>query len=257
MEYDYWLRQLWSAGHRSSLLAFYHFKPIQMEIIMEQSAANIGRPSRISSLKEGYQTSDYYRFIFYFYGQYSVSYKIIEFYIIILKWYFERFFLKEIFWLQIIMLWHDQYGIDRLSFLLRLLSNWYQVYAISGLLIFALIGWTLVLGFRCLGNQLDNILQTTRNNTLLIDDLFKWKELHILLCVTVDEINNCLGPLLLIWISHVFVSFISIPFYLLEGLQESNTNTAMLVTNFSLLFELLVHLLILTGIPSRIWHEVL
>ena len=155
--------------------------------------------------------------------------------------------------------------------LLHSFANFLHVYAFAGLLLFAVIGWTVALGFHSLSRELINspLLLTIRPETEgkdtgkedeLIELLTKWKRFHVLLCDTVDGINDCLGPVLLIWVAHIFVGFIAIPFYILDGIhfntESFSSSRVMLVINFCLLAQHIFHFLIITGIPSRIWHEV-
>ena len=166
---------------------------------------------------------------------------------------------------------------DILHILFRSFTNFFLVYAFAGVWLFAVIGWTVVLGFRSLGSELRNnnlLLASTDKQSEasfsssfpagkedeLIELLTKWKRLHVLLCDTVDGINDCFGPILLIWVAHIFVGFIAIPFYILDGIhfntESFSSSRVMLVINFCLLAQHIFHFLIITGIPSRIWHEV-
>jgi hypothetical protein len=160
-----------------------------------------------------------------------------------------------------------------LEFYFRPIANFSYVYATCGLLLFAIIGWTVTLGFRSLHQELfSNCLLTTFNNNgcpetvslaekgELIEMLANWKRLHVLLIDTVDGINDCLGPVLLIWVAHIFVGFIATPFYILDGIHFNtgslSSSWILLIMNFCLFGQHLFHLLIITGISSRIWHEV-
>ncbi len=91
--------------------------------------------------------------------------------------------------------------------------------------------------------------------------LANWKRLYVLLIDTVDGINDCLGLILLIWVAHIFVGFIAIPFYILDGIYFNtgslSSTWGLLIMNFCLFAQHLFHLLIITGISSRIRHEVL
>ncbi|XP_046637376.1 uncharacterized protein LOC124315631 [Daphnia pulicaria] len=93
----------------------------------------------------------------------------------------------------------------------------------------------------------------------LIEMLANWKRLYVLLIDTADGINDCLGPVLLIWVAHIFVGFIAIPFYILDGIHFNtgslSSSWVLLIMNFCLFSQHLFHLLIITAISSRIWHE--
>ena len=155
--------------------------------------------------------------------------------------------------------------------LFRSFAYIFLIYAFAGMWLFAVIGWTVVLGFRSLGSELrnNNLLLANDNNQseapegkeeLMIELLSKWKRLHVLLCDTVDGINDCFGPILLIWVAHIFVGFIAIPFYILDGIHFNkdsfSSSRVVLIINFCFLAQHIFHFLIITGIPSRIWHEV-
>jgi hypothetical protein len=148
--------------------------------------------------------------------------------------------------------------------LLRLLANFLYVYAFAGLLLFVVIGWTVALGFRSLGKELLNspLLNTISHWTTVEEDeltklMIKWKSLHVLLCDTVDGINDCFGPILLIWVTHIFFGFISTPFYIVGGFHSlTATNSVILAINIFLMVTLTFHLFVITGVSSRIWNEV-
>ena len=147
----------------------------------------------------------------------------------------------------------------------RILGNLVQIYAFSGLLLFAIISWTVVVGFRQLRNELIDMLLTnnTKNKRILTMDssleakLLVWRVKHVLLCDTVDGINDCFGLILLVWVTHMFASFITIPFYILQELRYQNSdNMILLILNSCLLIELTIECLVVTIIPSRIYNEV-
>jgi hypothetical protein len=144
-----------------------------------------------------------------------------------------------------------------LEFYFRPIANFSYVYATCGLLLFAIIGWTVTLGFRSLHQELfSNCLLTTFNNNgcpetvslaekgELIEMLANWKRLHVLLIDTVDEINGCLGPVLLIWVAHTFVGFIATPFYILDGIHFNtgslSSSRVLLIMNFCLFAQHLI-----------------
>jgi hypothetical protein len=136
------------------------------------------------------------------------------------------------------------------------------------LLLFAVIGWTVALGFRSLSRELINspLLLTIRPETEgkdtgkedeLIELLTKWKRFHVLLCDTVDGINDCLGPVLLIWVAHIFIGFISTPFYVVGSFHSTTASSYVIMAiNIFLMIMQVVHLFVITGISSHIWHEV-
>ncbi len=140
----------------------------------------------------------------------------------------------------------------------RSFSYLFHVYAFCGLLVFAVIGWTVALGFRSLRRELKNsALFTDIRPEMIQEMLTDWKGLHVLLCDTVEGINDCLGPVLLIWVAHIFVGFIATPFYIFGGFRSSHTtNPTIIALNLFLMAMLSFHLFLITGIPSRIWHEV-
>jgi hypothetical protein len=152
--------------------------------------------------------------------------------------------------------------------LLRSFANFLHVYAFAGLLLFAVIGWTVALGFRSLSRELINspLLLTIRSETEgkdtgkedeLIELLTKWKKFHVLLCDTVDGINDCLGPVLLIWVAHIFIGFISTPFYVVGSFHSTTASSYVIMAiNIFLMIMQVVHLFVITGISSHIWHEV-
>lgn len=147
-------------------------------------------------------------------------------------------------------------------FLMRAVTQFVQIYGLVSLLLFTLISWTVVVGYRKLHQRLEDMftkhdIEDREPVSSLLYKLNRWKRKYLLLCDTVDDINNCFGLVLLVWVAHIFTSFITILFYMLEELRHPKTQNLLLFTiNCSLLFELSVESLVLTIIPSRIRHEV-
>jgi hypothetical protein len=145
--------------------------------------------------------------------------------------------------------------------------NLFLFYALSGLLLFTLIGWTVAMGFRSFGQELisKSLLTNTRDNDDASLDGFhlmiiKWKKLHILLIDTVDGINDCFGPVLLIWVSYIFVGFIASLFYIADEVYFNSTlsysSWAMLIISSVQVAQHILHFLIITGVPNYIRREV-
>ncbi|EFX71466.1 hypothetical protein DAPPUDRAFT_346848 [Daphnia pulex] len=145
-------------------------------------------------------------------------------------------------------------------------GNLFLFYPLAGLLLFASIGWTVAMAFRSFGQEL-----ISKSNTRSNDDeaslndgshlmIAKWKQLHILLCDTVDGINDCLGPILLIWVSYIFVGFIAALFYLADEVHFNSAlllypSWAMLIISTVQVAQHLLHFLIITGVPNYIRRE--
>ncbi|KAI9562680.1 hypothetical protein GHT06_010134 [Daphnia sinensis] len=141
----------------------------------------------------------------------------------------------------------------------RLCAMVSYIYAGCSLLLFALIGWTALLGLRSLQQQAAasssrTSPSLTANETLTT--LAKWKSLHVLVSDVVDGMNECFGPILLIWIVHIFVGFIATPYYIIDGFYRSGSATRRLLpASIYLMFQHTFHLLIITGIPNAIIQQ--
>jgi hypothetical protein len=143
--------------------------------------------------------------------------------------------------------------------------NIFLFYALAGLLLFTSIGWTVAMAFRSFGQELISKSNTRSNDEASLNEGFhlmivKWKQLHILLCDTVDGINDCLGPILLIWVSYIFVGFIAALFYVADEVHFNSTlpypSWAMLIISTVQVAQHLLHFLIITGVPNYIRREV-
>jgi hypothetical protein len=153
-------------------------------------------------------------------------------------------------------------------------ANIFLFYPLAGLLLFTSIGWTVAMAFRSFGQELiSKNLPTTTANTKSNDDdeaslndgvhlmIVKWKQLYILLCDTVDGINDCFGPVLLIWVSYIFVGFIAALFYVADEVHFDSAlllypSWAMLIMSSVQVAQHLLHFLIITGVPNYIRREV-
>lgn len=138
----------------------------------------------------------------------------------------------------------------------------FNIYAGCGLLLFALVGWTALLGLRCLQQQVTASSSRTcpslTLNATSLTTLINWKRLHVLLSDVVDGMNECFGPILLIWIIHIFVGFIATPYYIVDGFYRSGSaGRSLLPASIYLMIQHTFHVLIITGIPNAITQQVL
>lgn len=148
-------------------------------------------------------------------------------------------------------------------------GNIFLFYPLAGLLLFTSIGWTVAMAFRSFGQEL--ISKSNSGTSLSNDDeaslndgfhrmIVKWKQLHILLCDTADGINDCLGPILLIWVSYILVGFIAALFYVADEVHFNSAlpypSWAMLIISTVQVAQHLLHFLIITGVPNYIRREV-
>ncbi|XP_057367442.1 uncharacterized protein LOC130688474 [Daphnia carinata] len=139
---------------------------------------------------------------------------------------------------------------------LHLCAMVFNIYSGCGLLLFALVGWTALLGLRCLQQQAATSSSRTLTANETVTTLAKWKSLHVLLSDVVDGMNECFGPILLIWIIHIFVGFIATPYYIINSFYSSvSTGRSLLPTSVYLMIQHTFHLLIITGIPNAITQQ--
>ncbi|XP_032790953.2 uncharacterized protein LOC116928014 [Daphnia magna] len=142
----------------------------------------------------------------------------------------------------------------------RLCAMVFNIYAGCGLLLFALVGWTALLGLRCLQQQVTASSSRTcpslTLNATSLTALINWKRLHVLLSDVVDGMNECFGPILLIWIIHIFVGFIATPYYIVDGFYRSGSaGRSLLPVSIYLMIQHTFHVLIITGIPNAITQQ--
>lgn len=128
-----------------------------------------------------------------------------------------------------------------------LLFALFFVYGLSGLVSFAILGYIILLGLKAL------LLEDYYLRFDGIESLLKWRRLHILLCDTVDQLNDCFDFILLLWISHVFINFINLSFYISNMSKE---NLAYGVMGMILMIQQCLHLLLITMVPQKIYDTV-
>lgn len=151
-----------------------------------------------------------------------------------------------------------------------------QLFPVTALILFATLGWITSLGFEALRDQLSALIEAVKgekgqlgikclslcgNNdameTMMMSRLRKWKQQHVLLCDTTERINQCFGFVLLVWVSHVFVSFISTSFYFINSIfLVADENRALQIISIALFIQQSVHILLLTVVPSKLQREV-
>ena len=120
-------------------------------------------------------------------------------------------------------------------------------YGLSGLVLFALLGYAMSLAFASLLDQCT--AEQLRSETFLL----KWQRMHALICDTVDRLNSTFGFVLLLWISYIFVNFINLAFYLISA----NSSSIGLLTLSITVIQQTLRLLLITLVPNRIYKQVL
>ena len=97
------------------------------------------------------------------------------------------------------------------------LTGFMQVYPASGILLIAIIGWSLAEKLRHTHQHINDMLQLSSNANLanLPAILATWKARHAVMSEAAHDINRCFGMMLLINISCLFVHVIMLSFQVL------------------------------------------
>lgn len=139
-----------------------------------------------------------------------------------------------------------------------------EIFAISGLAVFITICWITSVRFELLHDQLNqatdpigqrNSPSSRRTMISTTTDLRRWRRTYVKLTETVMHIGQCFGPLILIWIVYVFISFIAISFYIVDGVHREFVTSTISFMVFVLVRHL-VHLLVLATIPVILKQKV-
>jgi len=96
-----------------------------------------------------------------------------------------------------------------------------QIYGVSGLVLFATIGWIASEGFVQLRYRviaLDPAIR--RNPRATSSDLRQLRSAFLTLSEIVLHVGNCFGPLLFVWIVYIFISVIANSFYLVNSVSR-------------------------------------
>ncbi len=136
-------------------------------------------------------------------------------------------------------------------------SSLTQIYGVSGLVLFATIGWITSEGFVQLRYQviaLDPVIR--RNPPATTSDLRKLRHDFLTLSEIVLHIGNCFGPLLFVWIVYIFISVIANSFYLVNSVHVRVELLSEVPFWISLLIRNLILLFVLASIPVTLQREV-
>ncbi|KAI9562673.1 hypothetical protein GHT06_010127 [Daphnia sinensis] len=145
-----------------------------------------------------------------------------------------------------------------------MISTLTEIYAISGLAVFATIGWITYIKFVQLHDQLNLALdsikhqnnpssQTTTRRTWT--DLRRWRRTYVTLNETVSHLGECFGPFVLIWITYIFINVIAISFYIVDGVRNTDPVLGSVSLSVFLLVRHLAHLLLLATISVTLQKE--
>lgn len=112
------------------------------------------------------------------------------------------------------------------------------VYPLTGLVLFAVIGWASAAHFRLLARQIDRFQPAVDGLGCCFEDqLLTWKRQYVAVYDSVNLFNDSFGSYLLVKIGYIFTSITHRAFYLLSLSINSRQ------TNYSVLLNLLGDLL--------------
>lgn len=96
-----------------------------------------------------------------------------------------------------------------------------------------------------LKNRLKILIQINKENSLLLaSELEKWRHHHAIVCRFIRYVNKCFGAIILIFIGHGFICFITDFYQLFDGILRQQlpfllTYTAAFIQEFVLLFTII------------------
>jgi hypothetical protein len=132
-----------------------------------------------------------------------------------------------------------------------------QTYGVSGLVLFAIIGWITSEGFVQLRFQVMALDPAIRPNpSVNTSDLKKLRRDFLTLSEIVLHLGNCFGLLLFVWIVYIFISVIANSFYLVNSVRIHVEHLSEVPFWISLLIRNLIFLFVLASIPVTLQREV-
>jgi hypothetical protein len=136
-------------------------------------------------------------------------------------------------------------------------SSLTQIYGVSGLVLFATIGWITSEGFVQHRYQVMALDPAIRPNpSVNTSDLKKLRRDFLTLSEIVLHIGNCFGPLVFVWIVYIFISVIANSFYLVNSVRIHVEHLSEVPFWISLLIRNLIFLFVLASIPVTLQREV-
>ena len=129
-----------------------------------------------------------------------------------------------------------------------------HIFAFAGVVMFATMCWIISIHFRQLGHHIQLAVQQSHK---MPENLLKrWKDDYYILLESISLVQNCFGPVLFVWITFVFVTFISNSFFLVDAIGRSGFNGDQTWLYLFFLTRSSVNLLILSIFPVILQKEV-
>lgn len=128
-----------------------------------------------------------------------------------------------------------------LSELIVCLSKVSETLSLSILVVFCLISWTISYIFHYLNFKTGELTMKASPGSpdIVVNQLENWRRQHAFTCHLVEKTNSCFGIVLLIAITHSFVSFITDTFEITMAFKTSNSLQTHFIIRFVQHFFLL------------------
>nr|CAH0111917.1 unnamed protein product [Daphnia galeata] len=117
---------------------------------------------------------------------------------------------------------HAKYGSSLTILFCSLLSVYSQIYLVTAIILFAVSSYASSMAYLSIRLNLNHIKNKTTDGNYY-NCLLSLKRRHVIVCETVDHINNCFGYFLGVTLSFHFVAIVTASFYLFGNEKEPAT----------------------------------
>jgi hypothetical protein len=133
-------------------------------------------------------------------------------------------------------------SIDKVT-LVTSLSKLSETLSLSILVFFFVLVWSNIYLFRFANLKTSGLLEATSSSSApcftISQQLENWRRFHVFVCQLVDRINSCFGFILLVAMTHGFISFISDSFEITMAFSNNETFQTRFLIRFCQHFALL------------------
>jgi hypothetical protein len=117
---------------------------------------------------------------------------------------------------------HAKYGSSLTILFCSLLSVYSQIYLVTAIILFAVSSYASSMAYLSIRLDLNHLKNKTTDGNYY-NCLLSLKRRHVIVCETVDHINNCFGYFLGVTLSFHYAAIVTVSFYLFGNEKEPAT----------------------------------
>ena len=134
-----------------------------------------------------------------------------------------------------------------------------QLYLISAIILFLCLGWMALMAFDILVQEIKSFCKKYIRSAAVNDfkKIVQWKRKHIFVCEFIDQINQCFGAILLIFIIKLLISITNYGFGTIETIKLKKTISYENIVIWIIAVKNLIYLFLITSLSEKINQKVI